>query len=251
MTAKPNLWPLEANGHLLAGRHEASNVADVSHILWKREKYPMIADLGVNVYDLNLSPCEHCDQQPALELDDQARVVRALTPCPHPDGVSVTFRVRFTSGKVVVADDLRDAYGPHEPEHSYNSALGQAEVALAAAAAGLASGYVGNTCPDLVELTDGTYAIVVHDPDVDPLRDDTGKPAVARVLTCIVTDVWSYAMADLDDYLARGGQLAGHQRAVVDLPPGTYEFTNHTGVRGHDPHESFPAALVTFRRVED
>lgn len=50
---------------------------------------------------------------------------------------------------------------------------------------------------------------------------------------------------------ANGHLLAGRQRAVVDLPPGTYEFTNRTGVRGHDPHESFPAALVTFRRVED
>jgi hypothetical protein len=225
-----NKLTFRPNGHLFSvedGEQVGVFTADPGH--------PFIPDLTT-------ARCGFCDQlaKPLVVTDD---AVTVATPCPYPNGLTSVITLNVPSGKIIVADDLRPVYNWDETEQewwlaedytrmaSYNSALGQYQAVQAMAAAGCAYGPVGNSCPGLYRTEDGTY--VIASLAYSEETDDEVLPAGWEHLASVITDLWAYSIADFEDWKARGGdpESLGWGQTVLDVTPGTYEFTHHTGER--------------------
>lgn len=218
---------LDMNGHDIPhGEHLA--VVDV-------EGRPMVVGAGFM--------CAICGQRPQYEMVDGA--VHADRPCAYPDGITTLVGVAFPSGKIIVTDDLRPVYDVDtEGFASYNTALGQHQYAEAMAKIGCAYGAVRNTSPSLYRLR-APGQFIIASPAYSEDEDDWGDCELdftgsqyrdAEKIASICTDLWAYSIADFGDWKARGGDPAtlGWTDTVVDVTPGTYQFTHHTGERGFD-----------------
>ncbi len=195
-------------------------------------------------------------------------------PCPvPPEGITTVITLNVPSGKIIVDDDLRDVYDgfDHDGCGDYNSVLGQADTVKSFAALGCAFGPVGNTCPGLYQTGPTSYVIACpeynqepedgeDDPEFDYeeiVGDLVGKPKLAG----ICTDLWAYCIADYDDWVRRGGKLQDHYdqvsdtvsqvpegfAEVVEVPPGVYQFTHHSGETGFD---DYAAGTVVYAHIE-
>lgn len=173
--------------------------------------------------------CHWCGEMPVYSYD--GTTLTSTTACTKAEGFTTTVTLRVTSGKIVVADSLRNVYNlTREQEDAlgdYNSAWGQAEWMHAYEALGCAYGPVGNSCPSLYQTGEDTYAIVspAYDEDTDTSTFD------GTHLAGITTDLWAYSIADHDDYLAKGGTIGEYGPEVVEVPNGLYTFSHHTHER--------------------
>lgn len=170
--------------------------------------------------------CHWCGEMPLYSYDGTA--LTSTTACAKADGYTTTVTLRVTSGKIVVADDLRGVYRlTREQEDAlgdYNAAYGQAQWMHAYEALGCAYGPVGNSCPSLYQTGEDTYAIVSP-----AYNEDTHEPIFDGThLAGITTDLWAYSIADHDDYLAKGGTIDQYGPEVVEVPNGLYTFSHHT-----------------------
>ncbi|AVV46618.1 hypothetical protein PYK79_15975 [Streptomyces sp. ID05-04B] len=68
-------------------------------------------------------------------------------------------------------------------------------------------------------------------------------------MASICTDLWAYSIADLEHWKSQGSDPAnlGWSDTVVEVPPGTCRFINHSGERGFDRDA---VETVTFAHVE-
>lgn len=199
---------------------------------------------GPHVFGI-ASGCGMCGARPEFSVAGDE--VTASTSCPCPDGVTSVITLAVPSGRIVVGDDLRPVYNWDDSEMaSYNSALGQKQAVEAMAAAGCAYGPVGNSCPGLYLVGNG-YVIA------SPGLDENDNPLLPEkdCLAGIVTDLWAYSIADFEDWKARGGDPAslGWSYTIVDVPPGVYEFTHHTGEAGFDHDAEGIVVFAHIRRV--
>ncbi|MFK0047755.1 hypothetical protein ACIQU4_27440 [Streptomyces sp. NPDC090741] len=227
---EPKTLPLEANGHILSfsGKTEAE--------VYFLAGIPQVSGVAYG--------CGVCDERPKYQVTDTA--IKVENPCPYPEGLTTEITLEVPSGKIVVTDGLSPLYSYDDSGlASYNSALGQAEAIRAMAAAGCAYGPVGNSCPGLYRTGPDTY--VVARPGYD--EDDNPDLPEDDCFAGIVTDLWAYSIADFDHWKSRGGDpdTLGWTVSVVDITPGTYRFTHHTGERGFNGDA--PGAVV-FAHVE-
>lgn len=203
--------------------------------------------------------CSYCENpRTAVWLETNGRDLRRQdkygAPCIVPDGnLDVTFRLSFPSGKMVVDDDLRELAPIDDETIDINGLPGQAEWTKAFAEAGLALGNVGNTCPRVWRLSDGRYTIAnygyVDTESYDEVWPE-GEPPVAG----ISTNLWAYSLMDYDLARHRAERLLGMDmdrfismtyKEVIEIEPGEYEFTHHTGAQTRGGVQVF----ATFRRV--
>ncbi|MFE4512592.1 hypothetical protein ACFRMQ_00120 [Kitasatospora sp. NPDC056783] len=188
--------------------------------------------------------CVVCDEGSQLQVG--ARAVEVTNPCSYPDGITTETILHVPSGRIVIADDLRAVYGwDRETIGDYNTAAGQDRAIRSLAAAGCAFGPVGNSCPGLYRTSPDTYVIATAGYHENGSEDQL---AGAERVAGIITDLWAYSIADLDDFTARGGSVAAlaWSADIVDITPGTYQVTHHTGEVGFD-HDA-PGAL-TFAHI--
>lgn len=189
--------------------------------------------------------CRTCDARLDLEIADGAVLTR--NACPYPDGITHVVALDVPSGKMIISDSLRPVYDwDGTGLASYNTALGQAQAAEAMADAGCAFGFAGNTSPGLYSTGTDTYIIASpgeKDGDV-PLREADRRAS-------IWTDLWAYSAADFEDWKSRGGDPAGPDRmhGIVDVTPGTYQFTHHSGEHGFRLHAPGTLVIAHVERV--
>ncbi|WP_432158566.1 hypothetical protein [Streptomyces sp. bgisy153] len=229
--------PLMPNGHaLLPGRAEEGE--EVTVFESSTGESPLVAGTHFR--------CADCDQEPVYLIRDGA--VHVQEPCPYPNGITTQITLEVPSGRLIVTDDLRDVY--HVDFHagaSYNTALGQAQVVQAMAALGCAFGPVGNSSPGLYRTHERDSYLIAA-----PTYDDNDRPSLPEeaCLAEIDTALWAYAIADFEDWKAKGGapgqKLLG-KYTVIDVTPGTYKVTHHSGERGFD---KYAADTVVFARME-
>ncbi|GGY05235.1 hypothetical protein GCM10010358_68290 [Streptomyces minutiscleroticus] len=190
--------------------------------------------------------CDVCDMAPRWQITEHA--VHVQDPCPYPDGITTTITLNVPSGRILVTDDLRPVYRwERKGRADYSTALGQAQVVRAMAAIGCAFGPVGNTCPGLYRT--GEDSFVIARPRYS--EDENGDPDLPEdtCLANICTALWAYSIADVEHWKARGGDPGslGWTDTIVDITPGTYQFTHHSGERGFD---SDTADAVIFAHIQ-
>jgi len=207
--------------------------------------------------------CPYCERR--LKLMTNGKVLRFSDgePCSRPEGLPHTdIELNVPSGKIVFGNDLRDWFPSNRSSRtSTDGPLWQHGETLVAAEVGLATGYVGNTCPGVYRMPDGSLEIqrgiqeevwdaeardwVPNDPEI--LAAFQGEEVAS-----ISTELWWYGAADLDEYTRREGDMS--IVTVVGVPPGVYRFRNFhregreisvyvkiTRVRGPEPLEDFDA----------
>ncbi len=235
MMSDRDLVPFEQNGHRFW-----DDMVDVSFYKQVNQnldrdttgspEYPIKAALSL------YSGCSYCGADAQVEFyENPERVVALNEPCILPDGITTMIDLAVPSGMIVVDDSLRPVFDSAESmnrmPHSYNTALGQAEVIEDMARQGCAFGPVWNTSPGLYFTRDGNW--VIANPGYDwETGEETEVPGFK--LAQITTDLWAYSIADRDDFLTRGGELGPYGPIVVDIGPGVYRFTHHTGERSFD-----------------
>lgn len=222
--------PLDPRGHLF--RH-----GETVKVLYGTSEEPYMLGL--------FQDCGMCGQLLDEEIAEDK--VQIKTFCPYPDGITSANTVDFPSGKIVVTDDLRPVFNGFSDDFaSYNTAYGQHQVIEAYAALGCAYGPVGNSCPGLYRTGEGTYVIASLALDEN---DEKIIPQGWEYLTGIVTDLWAYSIADYDRWVSRGGDPGslGWADSVIEFPPGSYQFTHHTGEKGFD---GFADGLIVYAEIE-
>lgn len=222
--------PLHSNGHLLTREDEVT--------VWN---HPLIHEDEPYCPDLISRSCAYCDEYPQLRVSEEA--VEVMNPCLYPDGITTEITLRVPSGKIIVTDDLRPFYNGFDHDHfaSYNSALGQAQVVESMAKLGCAFGPVGNSCPGLYKERRRDHYIIA-----------SGMSSRRKELAGIITDLWAYSIADFEDWKSKGGDpdKMGWTESVVEIRPGTYRFTHHTGERGFN-HDASKVIFAHIERIGD
>lgn len=191
-----------------------------------------------------LSGCALCGKRPDVVITPDA--VTCTGPCEYPDGLTTVIRLNVPSGKIIVSDSLRRVYDWTDADGvgDYNALIGQANATQVMAAKGCAYGAVGNSCPGLWRTGDDTYVIA----NLPYTEDDKEVvPDGWEMAAFIITDLWAYSIADFGDWTSKGGKLddLGHG-TVVNVTPGTYEFTCHTSELSFDRD----ADLVVFADIK-
>jgi hypothetical protein len=227
--------------------------------------------------------CATCDEYPSfsVEVDEAGEPVKlvAKNACALTEGVPMVIELAVPSGKIIVTDSLRPVFD--FDLLNYNSKAGQAEAQQIMAAQGCAFGPVGNSSPSLVRICDAeSRSFVISDFDEELEPGDEGY-VVGEMLADICTDLWAYSIADLDHFVATARakfeaadaeereklmrrelfawavqpgdprdriEQLGWTVTVVDVTPGTYRFTHHTGERGFDD-DAWPAVYAHVELV--
>lgn len=187
-------------------------------------------------------PCPNCDMR-AVRLETDGRSLRvAGPPCPFPDGVpSTEWELNVPSGRIVVANDLRDLFPlPRDEDDDYDigTTYGRGQTALAYAAVGMSHASVGNTSPGVYRVSGGRYRIAT-----------SGKNQVATVRTAL----WWYSICDHAEFerrCARFKQEPGRFKGtVVEVPPGVYRFEHRDDEKTRRGTGNI--TFATFHRVRD
>ncbi len=168
--------------------------------------------------------CPSCDQS-YLDLETNGIIIRVRGACPRPEGrLPIKWTLAVPSGKMVVANDLRDLF-PLPREESISDTLRDFEAdTLLYAEVGMAHALVGNSDPKVYHLDHGRYEVSRYG------LDDQIIPPGAVEVARITTDLRWYSMCDHDEYQRRKAQQPGGWKepyvTVFDVTPGVYEFTH-------------------------
>ena len=169
--------------------------------------------------------CPSCGNRLQMGTDGRRFYVMG-DPCEFPKGFEVSeWELNVPSGKLVVANDLRDWY-PIDGDFDIETERGLHETAMAYAEAGMSHAFVGNTCPGVYrERRKGSYSI----------KNSRSSKNIAS----ICTDLWWYSLCDYEDLKRRGAYYTPDNDmddylekfcSVVDVKPGVYRFRHYNGV---------------------
>ena len=161
-----------------------------------------------------------------------------MLPCQKADSIQ-PFKTQFrvSSGKVVVDDDLREAYPEMEAKRFKNNICvvsGRKKETKSWAKLNVVACPNSNIRPHFVKNIK-TGEFMVARPPKDPKDEDAVidhpeklfKKHGYRHIGRIYTDLWWWMMADHDEFVARGGKLTESDRFVVEMPNGLYELTHY------------------------
>lgn len=204
----------------------------------------------------NLSSCCYmCGDRRFTERVTEEGVWVEGDPCPVQGGLTTVIVLRVPSGKILVDDDLRPLYDGFDNDNlaDYNSVLGQAQVIGKFAEQGCAFGPVGNSCPGVWKTGQDTY-MIGRMPYVSGDEEDEGEetptPPGSVKVAWVCTDLWAYSIVDFEDWKSKGGdpEKLNWTQTVVDVTPGTYEFTFHGGEKGFDG-DADHVVFADFKRI--
>jgi hypothetical protein len=225
--------PLHANGHRVTG-NQGDTVQTIE------------SSVGIPFMVTHLFSCKGCGEyfSPRLEADG----AYIDDPCQYTGGITVTTRLNVPSGKLIVSTDLRPVYdGYDHTRAAYDSTRGLALTVEAFAKQGCAFGFVGDRWPDLYQTGEDAYVLAHSWLDDD---DQPDVPADWTQLAGVSGAVWSYSLADFEDWTARGGKQSDLEEfTVVEVPAGVYEFVYHGAEAGFDRDELGTVVFTHIRRI--
>lgn len=187
--------------------------------------------------------CTECGQP--VELEFNGKDIRCKNTCPYPEGMVYEIELNIPSGKMVVANDLRD-WWKVVGSYNINSAEGCRKTTLKYAEAGMAHAFVGNTCPDVYRVKDNEFVIGVTGGKSyrNPVKN-------SKTVATICTDLWWYSIVDHDDFVRRGLTLEEVSGRVVKCQPGVYRFKHIYHTQDRDSSEPLIFTQVDWIRKPD
>lgn len=206
-----------------------------SHQSGRALRRPIVLGAG------SISACAMCGERPVLVTDGQQ--AWAAEPCPYPHGMTIGVELNVPSGVLVVANYLSPAF---EVSAAYNidTVVGCSQHARAMAQIGCAHFSVGNSCPGVYRTGPRTLTVARCG------EDHAGAPVVpdGERVAGIVTDAFSYAMADRDEFHRRVRRRAAYDVAYVCVEPGVWRFTHHAHDRTTGDRDDFTTSY-TFTTI--
>ena len=246
--------------HLLGRGINEDDLRELSEALTAGRATTRWINLGKCMATLS-NECSYCGKG-YFDLEMNGVEVRlAGDDCPLPNGFEPNeWELNVPSGKIVVANDLREWFPLPEGDDdipSINTILGCRLTSQAYAAVGMAHASVGNTCPGVYKLKDGSFKIANEPPDeywdgkawVPYKRKPKFK---GERVAGICTDLWWYSLCDLDEFNRRvekfGGSLESANAEVIDVKPGVYRFRHNDEAKGQDDRKQ-ETLFATFEWV--
>jgi hypothetical protein len=136
----------EADAEAIVAAHEAGVALEAFVLVTRADRY----------YCPNCIQSEY--EQPSF-YETNGLVVRPVADCPNPDGLDTSWEMDFPSGKILVGNDFRDITQVASGRN-INYRINTHLAILDYARSGLALGFgIGNTCPGLYRMEDGSYEI--------------------------------------------------------------------------------------------
>lgn len=212
-------------------------------------------DLGTPEFGLNsFEECPYCDKSNfrfecngvSLRFDGE--------DCIRPNGFPPNeWELNVPSGKLVVANDLRDWFpSPQGDRFDINNTKGTRASTDAYASVGLSYAYVGNTCPAVYELGEGSFKISSGSYDED--EDEPVDPKEGKQVASICTDLWWYSICDFDEFKQRSRQFKLKQRdaraEIIRVKPGVYRFRHFDEVDRDAPGETVFSVFEWVREAD-
>jgi len=195
--------------------------------------------------------CSYCGEKVRWGFD--GKTISIFSSCTQPDGLDTTiWELNVPSGKMVVANDLRDLF-PCDEEYDINKTRGIHLQQLEYASVGMSHGFVGNTCPRVYKFPDGTIQVRTDPSDEtwngkkyvpNPFYEEWVKTFEGEKVAHVGTDLWWYSIVDADEFERRLNHEYGDkeeekenyrkQVEYVDVKPGVYQFTQHNEANRDD-----------------
>lgn len=180
----------------------------------------------------NIIICDQCDQP--LILETNGTVLRAANPCPYPDGLPpFEFELNVPSGKMVVGNDFRKWFrviGQLKEKSQFASY----QITKKYEDVGLAHAYIGNSCPNLYRMSDGSFAIGCNKYNTRFWKDNKWQTPAdllpikgSKIIGEILTELHWYSIADFDEFVLRAGRDQDGGEKVISCKPGVYLFRHH------------------------
>lgn len=159
------------------------------------------------------------------------------------------YSVKFTvpeNGKMAINDWLGDILSEPSEDISVNSQKGKFLTTKDAESKGFVHFYVGNTCPSVFKLHDGTiiiapsYSLCTEESDYEEV--DESKYPGAEKIGWVCTDLWWVTMASEDHCLeleSKGNEYRTGD--IIELESGEWECTVH--IAGDDSDNGIYATM--------
>lgn len=198
--------------------------------------------------------CPFCGESIKFGYDGK-RLLILNKPCPHPNGLVTEWELNVPSGKLVVANNLRQWF-PCSEEYDINKLIGCHLTTLSAAKVGMSYGFVGNTCPSVYREGDkfviGSYSDEVWNEETEDYDPNPEACPWGERVAGVCTDLWWYSIVDYDELQRRIAHYTpdtkpDRQLDVVDVRPGVYHFRQEAGVDRDGPLTEY----ATFEWVRD
>jgi hypothetical protein len=246
-TPEPDTAPSAESNHKLAIEHLRLPLSANGH-WFRRDAEVKAVRLDGELFTAGSAPvCGSCGLHPKTRIVGESAEI--VDRCAFPGGMTTEITIDVPSGRLLVSDNLHPVFHVELPlSPAYESALGKAQVMRAMAALGCACGPASDRGLHLVRTGPDRFIMVTPGCDDYDDEDNPRVPGGTCVAT-LCTDVWAYACADFDLWMARGGDPATLDwgDTVVDVAPGTYRYVHHSGESGFDPDS---ADMVTWAHVE-
>lgn len=218
--------------------------------------------LNIHSFFMSLRTCNYCGAED-FEFETNGKTLRFKgDPCPHPEGLPPNeWELNVPSGKLVVANDLREVFPlPEDEDFDINTTRGCRQTTQAYAANGMSHAFVGNTCPGVYQCKDGTYKIA-NPPYDEEWDEDAGKYKLVdpppefdgEEKASVCTNLWWFSIADHAEFKRRcrrfKQKVKDFRIKIVNVEPGVYRFRhNDEACREDGPKER---VYTTFERVRD
>lgn len=244
--------PVDFNGHWMRGTmlegHREVYLGGASHEDALALAARKTLDHWIPVAVMGFYSCSCCGARTGRAETNGELVRLTGAPCEFPDGLPpVEWELNVPSGRLVVANDLRDLFPLMEDDFDVNTQSGCRLTTLAYAEHGMSHASVGNTCPGVYRCSDGSYKVASPPwEDSDPMPEFDGTR-----LAGVCTDLWWYSICDKDEFEKRlkhfGREAEDFSVKVVDVEPGVYRFNWDARARaGSGPGE---LVYTRFERV--
>jgi hypothetical protein len=181
--------------------------------------------------------CPSCGVQ-RFDLETNGQALRLSGErCSLPNGFPLNeWELNVPSGKMVVANDLREWFPLPVEESDCGTVIGSRAISNAYAAVGLAHASVGNSCPGVYRVADGRYKVACEPAD-DYVPLAGAPPFEGERVAIICTDLWWYSLCDFDEIERRiekfGGVGSRGRYEVIDVKPGVYRFRHNDDARSN------------------
>lgn len=198
------------------------------------------------------SRCVDCGQNIVFEVDKNTKRIWVVNEsCSQPNGIDVIeFELNVPSGRMVFANDLRSWF-PVANRYNINEPHGLLKTSQTYAEAGMAHAFVGNSTPDIYQITNTNLFIGYK-----------SKKIRAKKLGDICTDLWWYSVADFETLKQRFSAITPNldfnkyintRCHLATVKPGVYKFKHsmHAVYKRYDGNFRGAFAEISWVREPD